>query len=179
METRVRRKRERPEDLDYEATRQGSEPEASEDTNQARRRLYRNNPEYREQAKERSRKNYRSRNPKKAKVVDIDTGVEPTDKEVYKDGHEDRVICKRVFTIPESAKYLGKSPITFKKWITDRIIPPPIWLDTSYGYYHYDLHELQSIATALRRHEKDYSYLHHTHDVTINSIWQAIEAYRK
>ena len=88
-------------------------------------------------------------------------------------------ICMDVFTLPESAKFLGKSIITFKRWINDNIIPPPILSCTSYNYMHYSLGELQSIVRILKEHEKNYEYLSTANDKTINQLWHDIEEYRK
>jgi hypothetical protein len=41
------------------------------------------------------------------------------------------------------------------------------------------MRELQLIAASLSEHEAEYSYLHQTHEHTINSIWQNVEALRR
>lgn len=85
----------------------------------------------------------------------------------------------RVFTIVEAAKALGKSALTLKKWIKESLVPPPILTCAAYGYKHYSEGELRLIAKQLLKHEDEYNYLHTTHDSTIDSMWQAMEAYRK
>lgn len=66
-----------------------------------------------------------------------------------------------------------------KKWIADKLVPPPVYEDTAFGYLHYTREELQIIAKQLSEHFEVYDYLHHTHTPTINRVWQAVESYRK
>lgn len=79
----------------------------------------------------------------------------------------------------EAAEALGRTILTFKKWVREGTIPPPIYEDTSYGYLHYSEGELQTIARVLARHFETYDYLHKTHNDTIHRIWQSLEAYRR
>jgi len=79
----------------------------------------------------------------------------------------------------EAANALGKTPLAFKRWIKDEMIPPPILQDTIRGFNHYSVGELQVIATILRNHEKEYTYFLTEHVQTVHLMWQGIEAYRK
>lgn len=74
------------------------------------------------------------------------------------------------FTIPESAKALGKSELTFKRWIADGMVPRPILVDTVRGYSHYSEAELHSIANELIRHEREFSYYAKQHRSTRAAI---------
>ena len=84
-----------------------------------------------------------------------------------------------VYTVPQSAKALGKTTVTFKRWIKDELLPPPVLEDTVYGHKHYSRGELEIIAEIIAKHEKEFAYLHTTHDETIERLWQAIEGYRR
>jgi DNA-binding transcriptional MerR regulator len=84
-----------------------------------------------------------------------------------------------VYRISEAAAAIGRSTLTLKRWIREKLIPEPILVDTTYGYRQYSKGELKLIAGYLAKHEQDYEYLHFTHLVTINQIAQAIEIYRK
>lgn len=83
-----------------------------------------------------------------------------------------------VYTVPQAAAALGKTVVTFKKWIADGLLPPPIFKDTTYGYMHYSQGEMKLVAGIIRKHEQKYDYLHTTHDNTVSQLWQAIEEYR-
>ena len=91
----------------------------------------------------------------------------------------DHPMYLEVFTVPEFAKFLGRTPLTVKRWISDRLLPPPILRCTTYGYAHYSKAEATIIEAVLLEHMREYEYLHHTHSVTINRLWQSVEAYRK
>lgn len=83
------------------------------------------------------------------------------------------------FTIPEAAEALGRTQLTLKRWIRDGILPPPIYKDSTYGYMHYSVGELQTVAKILASHERVYDYLRREHEETINRLWQAVEGHRK
>lgn len=177
MARRERNPKSRRKETKGKSKPENKETKSRKDPNRTRREQYRSNVEYREKAKQRSRETYRKSNPRKKAVNDIDK-PEPKTKEVTTEGI-DYPIFTEVLTIPESAKFLGRSALAFKRWISDKLLPPPILQCTSYGYMHYSIGELQLIAKILKEHEKDYEYLHHTHEATINQLWQTLEAYRK
>ena len=83
------------------------------------------------------------------------------------------------YNMTEAANALGKTPLAFKRWIKDEMIPPPILQDTIRGFNHYSTGEMQVIAKVLLEHEKEYTYFLKEHDRTIHKMWQGIEAYRK
>jgi hypothetical protein len=81
-----------------------------------------------------------------------------------------RIITVRAYTVPEAARALGKSELTFKRWIAERMIPEAILVDTVRGYRHYTEIELNSIAIVLRRHEREFSYYAKQHRQTRGAI---------
>lgn len=81
-----------------------------------------------------------------------------------------RIITIPAYTVPESAKALGKSELTFKRWIAEEMVPRPILVDTVRGYLHYAEAELQSIANELLRHEREFSYYAKQHRSTRRAI---------
>lgn len=104
--------------------------------------------------------------------------LKPTSKEVEVAGMDYPVIVD-VYSISESATALGRSTVGIKRWIRDGILPPPIIKDSSHGWPHYSKGELKLIAKVVAQHEEEYEYLSHTHTLTINRLWQSIEAFRK
>ena len=83
------------------------------------------------------------------------------------------------YNMTEAANALGKTPLAFKRWIKDEMIPPPVLKDTIRGFNHYSKGELQVIAKILVEHEGEYTYFLRDHTLTIHKMWQGIEAYRK
>jgi len=79
----------------------------------------------------------------------------------------------------EAATALDKNILTLKRWIKESLMPPPVITDTTYGYVQYSEGELKLIAKILKEHEEEFNYLHSTHTVTINQLWQQLESYRK
>ena len=83
------------------------------------------------------------------------------------------------FTLRETADALGRSYLTVRKWILDGIIPKAVFSQSTTGYDLYHKEELQILAKIIHKHEKEFCYIHITHDQITNSIWQAIEHLRK
>ena len=98
-------------------------------------------------------------------------------KEVYINATDS--VSLPVYTIPKAAQALGKTQITFKRWIKDQMLPPPIFKDTVKGFNHYSEGELQLIADIMVEHFREYDYFHATHTHTVERLWQAIEGYRR
>lgn len=149
-----------------------------EDSHSPRREKYSSNEGYRERVKEGNRKNYRRNNPKKESKLTRGLLFDALDKEVVGDKLEYPIVVP-VYNMTEAANALGKTPLAFKRWIKDEMIPPPILQDTIRGFNHYSVGELQVIATILRNHEKEYTYFLTEHVQTVHLMWQGIEAYRK
>ena len=82
------------------------------------------------------------------------------------------------YTIPEAAEAIGKAELTFKRWIYDGLIPAPILKDAMRGTQLYSIGELQTLASILVQHEREFAYLTNKHDVTVNQIHQAMQGYR-
>ncbi len=136
-----------------------------------------------EQTRQRMRDNYRKDNPKEPSQLSKGLLAEGKYKEVGLAGlraeGESIPVYMDVYTIKDTAAALGKTVITIRRWIADKLIPPPIWACTAHGYLHYSEAELKLIAKALAEHEKEFNYFHHTHTRTINSIWHQIKEHRE
>jgi hypothetical protein len=100
------------------------------------------------------------------------------DKEVFVDGM-DHPVTAQVYTMPEAARALGKSALTFKRWVKDRLIPPPVLQDTVNGYRHYSRGEMDIICELIHQNSNDYSYVTAANDSLIHSLWQRLEHYRR
>jgi hypothetical protein len=161
---------------------QGYGPKGKKDYNETRRQLYSTDSSYRDKVKEQVRQQYRKDHPKKPTKLLGGLLKEPTQREVFNefvdpDGKE--FFTEDCYTVPEAAAALGKSQLTVKRWIKEKLVPPPILVDSVYGYLQYSEKELKIFAEVLREHEKHYDYLHCTHLSTIDSLWQRIEGHRK
>lgn len=99
-------------------------------------------------------------------------------KEVYTDDMDHPVVAE-VYTVPESAKAIGKTTITIKRWISDNLIPAPVLIDCINGYRHYSRGELSIIAELLHKYSKDYSYIVSVDSPFVHSVQQRLEHYRR
>lgn len=147
-------------------------------SSEARRERYRLQKEFREIAKRRSHVCYRNKNPKKESKIKHGLIISGKEKEVYKVGSPSTVYKLEVYTVIGAAKALGKTTLTFKKWIRKGIVPAPLLRCTIFRYKHYTIEEVQSIANILRIHEKEYDYIHHSHDSLVRDIHKAVEIVR-
>lgn len=82
------------------------------------------------------------------------------------------------YSAPLAAQALGRTELTFKKWVRRRIIPSAIWRDTVRGFLQYTIGELEVIAAVIAEHEEKFVYLRPSDTDTIQAIWQAIHQYR-
>ena len=152
------------------------------DRNATRRKRYADDPEYAEEQKRRYRDYYRRTNgydPDKASILEGGKLLaRATTKNVQiEDTHETYDVL--VYTIREAAQAIARSELTLRRWIRDELIPAPRLFDTTYGYMHYSRGELKIIARLLAQHERDFDYLHKSHEFTINNIRDAVEKYRE
>ena len=91
----------------------------------------------------------------------------------------DYPVVSEVYTVPETAKALGKTVLTVKRWIKDGMLPPPVLADTVNGYRHYSRGELEIVCDLLASYAKDYSYIVGTNNPFVHSVWQRLEAHRR
>lgn len=149
-----------------------------EDKNERRRNLYRQSAAYRSEAKKRSREYYRRDKPLREGRIIKNILLTPLSKEVTVETIEDRAYTMEVYTMAESAKALGRTPLAFKKWVAEGMIPSPIIRCTAFGYRHYCLQELQAIAKILSEHGKEYEYFSHSHSQTIQKVYTEMSKVR-
>lgn len=89
-------------------------------------------------------------------------------------------VYAEVYTIPESAKAIGKTTLTLKRWIGDSMIPAPRLVDCVNSYKHYSKGELQIIAELLNVYSKDYSYLvAGDENPFVHTVRQRLEHFRR
>ena len=144
------------------------------DRDEVRRQLYRNSPEYREKAKLSSRAAYRKNNPKGKNPLSHRV---PLTEAVYKtvehiDGGEP--FEERAYTLIQAAAAVGKSPLAFKRWVKDGIMPETEYVDSSCGYRQYLVWEVEAAIAPIADHFDVFEYLHTTHEDTVSNIWNAV-----
>ena len=151
-------------------------PPPKPDHNEVRRKLYAVDPEYAERQRRLSRQTYRKDRPLNRR---LQNGLlcEGTLREVYTDGMEYPVTVE-AYTLPEAARALGRTDLTFKRWLEEDMIPAPILRDTTKGYRQYSAGELQVIARVLQQHEQEFSYYATAHVHTREQIMQQMHGYR-
>lgn len=127
--------------------------------------------------KQKSREVYRKKVATRKPIRGASLSKNPKCKEVA--DSKGNVFNEEVFSIPEAAEALGKSLLTFRRWVAEGLIPPPILHCVSRNYDHYSKGEIEVIAKGLAAHYKELHYLHSTHTETINRICQAVEGLRR
>jgi|PlaIllAssembly_1097288.scaffolds.fasta_scaffold00016_18 hypothetical protein len=83
------------------------------------------------------------------------------------------------YTVPEAARALGKTELTFKRWLKEDLIPEPILRDTQRGYRHYSVGEVTVMARVLSLHEQSFSYYAQGHTQTREQMMQQMFGYRE
>lgn len=82
------------------------------------------------------------------------------------------------FTIPEAAEALGRSVATLRRWIEADKIPEPYLHDVQRGHRVYSVGELQVVARVLGLHEREFTYFVSDYNHTVETLHQALHAYR-
>lgn len=149
---------------------------ASPNSNDSRRQKYASDPEFAEKTRRASRDHYRQSHPKEKSKIAQGLLEEGAVKEVEIQG---KFYTLEVYTVPKAAAALGKTVVTFKRWLKDELLPPPVAVDPVYGYKHYTNGELKLVAEILADHFEEFEYLHTTHETTINQLWQSLQDYRR
>lgn len=124
-----------------------------------------------------AREYYRRSNPKRDSVLSkrqpLIYGVS---KEVIDD---DGVLSVKVcYSMPSSASALGKSDVTFKKWLATGLIPEPVHVDAVCSHRQYTLAEIKAMVNVLSRHFETYDYFNKHHTDTISAIKSGVEKAR-
>lgn len=83
------------------------------------------------------------------------------------------------YTVPEAARALGKTELTFKRWIKEDLIPEPILHDTVRHFRHYSAGEVRVMARVLAQHEQSFSYYAMNHTQTREQMMQQMFGYRE
>lgn len=147
--------------------------------NRARREKYRNNEDYRARAKQRARSNYNPKTDPKDRTPKT-AHIEPEYKEVVVEGTDEPTYAY-VYTIPNLARVLNRTPLTVKRWIQEGTIPKPIITDTARNYKHYSVGEYELLRDFLRRREvgEGLQYFNISQEDDIERLYQRFEGYRK
>lgn len=146
---------------------------------ETKRALYRNSPEYRERVKEASREAYRKSNPKGPNpLAGRESLGTPQYKEVAPVGGGESFVGE-AYTINKTAEALGMSHLGFKRWVSDGLVPEPVFVDVVYGYKQYMAWEVDAMIIPLSDHYDVYDYFHSTHTDTIDQVWRAVNKVRQ
>ena len=160
-----------------QSTQQNSRTQKADNHNAARRELYATDPAYAERQRRAARESYRKDNPLSPSKLTRGLLYEGTQREVTA-GDMEHPVMVATYTIPEAARALGRSELTFKRWISEDLVPDPILVDTTRGYRHYSTGELRVIAAELAVHEREFSYYTSKHEDTRHRLMQRIQGYR-
>lgn len=152
-------------------------PQTVQIYNDDRRSRYHTDPEFADRARKASRDNHRKNNPLPPSRIADGLLFEGQLREVFSD-EMDHPVSVISYTVPEAARALGRSELTFRKWLADDLVPEPILKDTARGYRIYSVGELQSIANILAAHEREFQYYSTKHETTKHRIFQQVQAYR-
>lgn len=82
------------------------------------------------------------------------------------------------FTIPQAAEALGRSVATIRRWLEADKMPEPHLQDIAKKYMVYSVGELEVIARTIAQFEHDYLYLTTGQTHIVETLHQAVHAYR-
>ena len=82
------------------------------------------------------------------------------------------------YTVPEAADALGRSLSTIRRWIEADKFPAPILRDAQRGYLLFSAGELSVAARLIHAHELEFSYMATGNTHIVETLHQAIHAYR-
>ena len=82
------------------------------------------------------------------------------------------------FSIPQAADALGRSLATLRRWIEADKVPAPYLEEVVRKNKVYSVGELQTIARVISQHERDFIYLATQHSHIVETLRQAVHAYR-
>lgn len=82
------------------------------------------------------------------------------------------------FTVGEAAEALGKTELTFRRWIEKDLVPAPYLVDANGRAKVYSKGELEVIARVLARHSEEFQYLCEKHEHVRHNMHQHMQAYR-
>lgn len=90
----------------------------------------------------------------------------------------DHPVSVESFTIPQAAEALGRSLATIRRWVSGDKIPAPYLTEVVHKHKVYSVGELQVMARIIAQHERDFTYLVSEHTHIVETLQQAIHAYR-
>lgn len=90
----------------------------------------------------------------------------------------DHPVAIESFTIPQAAEALGRSMATLRRWIDGDKIPAPYLSEVVRRHKVYSVGELQVIARVIAQHEREFVYLVSEHTHIVETLQQAVHAYR-
>lgn len=93
-------------------------------------------------------------------------------------GDMDHPVSVESFTVPQAAEALGRSVSTIRRWIEADRIPAPYLEDVTHHHRVYSAGELEVLARLIAQHEREFVYLVAEHTHIVETLHQAIHAYR-
>lgn len=151
----------------------------SADRNQQRRAKYATDPAAGNASREASRDKYHSQSGAPRPTPKLANGLltRGQTREVIQ-GDMDHPVSVESFTIPEAAEALGRSVSTIRRWLEADRLPAPHLEDIANHYRVYSVGELEVIARLIASHEREFVYLVSENTHIVESLHQAIHAYR-
>lgn len=90
----------------------------------------------------------------------------------------DHPVAVETFTIPQAAEALGRGVATLRRWLQADRIPAPYLEDVVRHHKVYSAGELEVISRVITEHEREFVYLVSEHTHVVESLHQAVHAYR-
>lgn len=142
----------------------------------ARRAEYANDPGTANTIRSQSREKYHGGSRPPAKLANgLMTSGEVREVQTGEMDHPETV---ESFSIPQAALALGRSEATMRRWIAGDKIPAPYLQDVRTHHMVYSVGELEVIARIIARHEQEFLYLVAEHTHIVETLQQAVHAYR-
>lgn len=90
----------------------------------------------------------------------------------------DHPVVLETFSVTQAAEALGRSVATIRRWVADDKMPAPYLQDVAKGHRVYSVGELQVVARIIGQHEREFAYLTTEHTHIVETLQQAVHAYR-
>lgn len=153
------------------------ETQIAADRSKQRRAKYADDPVHAEKTRSENRTRYQDAHPRPASRLANGLLARGSQREIFSDDL-DHPVTRETYTIPEAAEALGKSLATLRRWIAADKVPAPFYWETTRQTRVYTEGEVQVLQGFIARHEDQFVYLGSQHTHVIESLHQAVHAYR-
>lgn len=153
--------------------------EARENHNRSRREKYASDAAYAARIRVASKEYYAIKSPKQPSLLANGLLKPGIVKEICLASSPAIAVSSReCYTLPGAAKALGRTELTFKRWIREALIPEPIYQEATNGYRIYTAEEVRAMGEILAAHEEESRYYTSRHGALREQLFEMVEQIR-